>query len=153
MTLSRCAGVIDTPEVRPNCTAKVAVSSTAMSSPPSRTNACRLAMPSQPMPGRMSSVESILPMFGVSSVVFHGRGLPNIGMPGDQRLAGARPTGGNRMTSYLRAQDASLVDVLGADVGERHLEPVERLAPPAFVLGAEPGVHQRDARRRARDAS
>ena len=29
----------------------------------------------------MSSVESILPMFGVSSVVFHGSGLPYIGRP------------------------------------------------------------------------
>ena len=39
-------------------------------------------------------------------------------------------------------------DVLGADVGVRHLHLVQLHPPPAFGLGAEPGVHQRDARQR-----
>src|SRR5205823_8455189 len=50
-------------------------------------------------PGRMSSVAS-MPMFGVSSVFFHGIGLRHIGMPA--RIdCGLPPPGGNRITSYF----------------------------------------------------
>ena len=66
-------------------------------------------MPSQPMPGLMSSVSSILPMLGVSSVVFHGIGLPYIGMPLMSVWPAPRPTGGNRMTSYFDRRFASFV--------------------------------------------
>ena len=41
----------------------------------------------------MSSVESILPMFGVNAVVFHGSGLPYIGMPVTIACPAPRPTG------------------------------------------------------------
>ena len=91
----------------------------------------------------MSSVSSILPMFGVSSVVFHGSGLPYIGMPVTTGCA-ARPTGGKIITSYLRS-GASFA-ILRADVGERNPEPIERHTPPAFVLRADPGVHEPIAR-------
>src|ERR1700674_2102189 len=74
------------------------------STPPFCTKLCRCATPSQPSPGRMSSVESFLPTrFGVSGVFFHGSGLPQAaGRPftiavGDEEY----PTGGKRMTSYF----------------------------------------------------
>ena len=56
----------------------------------------------------MSSVESILPMFGVSSVVFHGRGFPYIGRPATICCAEPRPTGGKRITSYFEDRLASV---------------------------------------------
>src|SRR6185312_16722915 len=46
----------------------------------------------------------------------------------------------------LLAQIRLAGDVLGADVAEGHLQLVERHAPPAFGLGADPGVHDGDAR-------
>ena len=46
----------------------------------------------------MSSVESFLPRFGVSGVVFHGSGLPHIGMPATI-ICGPRETGGKTMAS------------------------------------------------------
>ena len=55
----------------------------------------------------MSSVESILPMFGVSSVVFHGSGLPYIGMPVMICWPAPRPTGAKRITSYFDPRFAS----------------------------------------------
>jgi hypothetical protein len=48
----------------------------------------------------MSSVSSMPPRLGVSCVFFQGSGLPYIGMP--LMIACApRPTGANRITSYL----------------------------------------------------
>jgi hypothetical protein len=55
----------------------------------------------------MSSVESILPMLGVSSVVFQGIGLPNIGRPEMIVCPEARPTGGKRTTSYFERRSPS----------------------------------------------
>ena len=54
----------------------------------------------------MSSVESILPMFGVSGVVFHGSGLPHMGMPATMACGPPRPTGGKRITSYFARRSA-----------------------------------------------
>ena len=76
----------------------------------------------------MSSVESILPMFGVS-----GGRLPR------QRIAATsacpsticcapRPTGGNTMTSYFALRFGVLRDDLRADVVVRDLQAVERHA-------------------------
>ena len=109
MIFSRWAGVIETPPAKPYCTAKSAVSSTAISKPPSLTNFCRLAMPDQPIPGLMSSVSSTVPRFGVISVFFHGMGLPNIGMPVMMAWPAARPIGGKRITSNLERRAGSLV--------------------------------------------
>ena len=55
----------------------------------------------------MSSVESILPMFGVSGVVFHGSGLRHIGIPATICCA-PRPEGGNTRTSHFERRSASL---------------------------------------------
>ncbi len=46
----------------------------------------------------------------------------------------------------LRAQVGQFRHVLGADVVVLHLQLVQRHAPPALGLRAEPGVHHRDAR-------
>src|ERR1700756_2886106 len=99
-----CEGVTLTPVPSPIDSAKFDVSVAVSSTPPFATNACKRATPSQPRPGRMSSVESFFPTrFGVSGVFFHGNGFPQaIGNPliidNDDAL---NPTGGNRMTSYL----------------------------------------------------
>ncbi|MCG3160994.1 MAG: hypothetical protein JMDDDDMK_02090 [Acidobacteria bacterium] len=55
----------------------------------------------------MSSVESILPMLGVNSLVFHGNGLPNIGMPLTICCGLPRPTGAKMITSYFALRFAS----------------------------------------------
>ena len=54
----------------------------------------------------MSSVESSLPRFGVSGVVFHGSGFRHIGIPATICCA-PRPTGGNTSTSHLEFRLAS----------------------------------------------
>src|SRR3954467_6553255 len=68
---------------KPMESAKRDVSVAVSSTPPLATNDCRCATPSQPRPGRMSSVESFLPTrLGVSGVFFQGSGLPQfLGMP------------------------------------------------------------------------
>ena len=50
----------------------------------------------------------------------------------------------------LRVEVVVVRDLLRADVGVRHRRVVERLAPPAFGLRAQPGVEHRDARRAQR---
>jgi hypothetical protein len=86
--------------VNPNVTAKLVLSLAVMSSPPWRTNSCKRSRPVQPSPGRMSSVSSVLPRFGVSGVTFHGSGFPYIGIPLTTACA-LRMPGGKTMTSYL----------------------------------------------------
>src|SRR5580693_98540 len=84
--------------------AKREVSVAVRRTPPLATKFSRLATPSQPRPGRISSVESVLPTrFGVSGVFFHGSGLPQaLGKPLMMAVGPEKnPTGGNRMTSYL----------------------------------------------------
>ena len=87
-------------------TARFAVSVAVTSRPPRRTKARRFARPVSPKPGRMSSVESILPMLGVSVVVFQGIALPHIGMPATT-ACGPRPTGAKTITSYFALRFAS----------------------------------------------
>ena len=95
--------------------------STVISRPPLRTKSCRCATPVQPRPGRMSSVSSILPRFGVSAVFFHGSGLPYIGMPLTIACGCRGRPGGKTMTSYFASQVGVLRDVLRADVGRTAL--------------------------------
>ena len=71
---------------------------TPMRRPPAATKSRRFCTPAAPNPGRMSSVESILPMLGVRAVVFQGSALPQRGMPATIAAAG-RPTGGKTTTS------------------------------------------------------
>src|SRR5947207_10036608 len=101
VTRSRCGGCTVTPGVRPKLMPKFDVSVAVINSPPLRTKLCKFANPCQPSPGRMSSVESSLPMFGVLSVVFHGKGLPVIGMPSMICCGLLVPTGAKTITSYL----------------------------------------------------
>ena len=54
----------------------------------------------------MSSVESILPMFGVSEVVFHGADFRRAASV-DDRVGGA-PTGAKTMTSYFDLRFSSV---------------------------------------------
>src|SRR5260370_3249273 len=80
------------------------VSVAVTSTPPLATKDCRCATPSQPRPGRMSSVESFLPTrLGVYVVFFQGSGLPQpVALPlmivVDEQL---NPTGAKRITSDL----------------------------------------------------
>src|SRR5580700_11676582 len=99
-----CALPTLTPSARPIERAKREVSVAVTRTPPFATKLWRLATPSQPRPGRMSSVESVLPTrLGVSGVFFHGSGLPQaLGRPLMTAVGlEKKPTGGNRMTSYL----------------------------------------------------
>ena len=63
------------------------------------------------MPTRMSSVSAHLPMFGVSSVVFHGIAERHIGVPS---TAACEPPGPKMMTSYLSRSFAVLPTVCGS---------------------------------------
>ena len=81
--------------------ANCAESSAVTSRPPACTKRLRLATPLSPSPGRMSSVASMWPRFGVNAVVFHGSGLPHIGRPSTICWVLASPTGPNRITSYF----------------------------------------------------
>src|SRR4029077_16935619 len=84
--------------------AKREVSVAVSSTPPLATNDCRCATPSQPRPGRMSSVEFFLPTrLGVSGVLFQGSGLPQaVDVPLMIAVEEAlNPTGGKRITSYF----------------------------------------------------
>src|SRR5216683_1604533 len=99
---------------KPTDRAKREVSVAVSSTPPLATKDCRWVTPSQPRPGRISSVESFLPTrLGVSGVFFHGSGFPqDVGMPliiavGDD----AYPTGGNRMTSYFALRSSIFATV------------------------------------------
>ena len=89
-----------TPGVNPKVTAKLVLSLAVISSPPWRTNSCRRSRPVHPSPGRMSSVASVFPRFGVSGVTFHGKGFPNIGNPLTTACA-LRMPGAKTITSYL----------------------------------------------------
>src|SRR5258708_34503611 len=93
-----------TPSARPMESAKREVSVAVRRTPPFATKFWRFATPSQPRPGRMSSVESFLPTrFGVSGGFFHGAGLPQaLGRP-LLMVAGPeqKPTGGNRVRYSL----------------------------------------------------
>src|SRR5580658_4138076 len=100
-----------TPSARPMDSANREVSVAVRRTPPLATKFWRLATPSQPRPGRMSSVESFLPTrFGVSGVVFHGSGLPQaLGRPLTIAVGlEKKPTGGKRMTSYLALRSLAL---------------------------------------------
>ena len=108
-------------------------------------NSSRCIRPVQPRPGRMSSVSSMPPRFGVSADFFHGIGLRHIGRP-SMTACPPPPPGPKRITSYFVAQIRLLRDVLRADVLVRNPVEVERLPPPALGLRALPRVHQRDAR-------
>src|SRR5229473_2351187 len=94
--------------------AKREVSVAVSRTPPLATKDCRCATPSQPRPGRMSSVESFLPTrLGVSGVFFQGSGLPQpVAVPlmivVDEEL---NPTGGKRITSYLALRSSFLPTV------------------------------------------
>src|SRR6266404_5115559 len=84
--------------------AKREVSVAVRSTPPLATKDWRWATPSQPRPGRMSSVESFLPTrLGVSGVFFQGSGLPHpVAVPLMMAVGEElNPTGGKRTTSYL----------------------------------------------------
>ena len=98
--------------------------------------------------GRDACRRSDPPIRGSASpaVFFHGSGLPHIGMP----LTIAFGAAADRRKDdhvVLRVEVVVARDLLRADVGVRHLRVVERLAPPAFGLRAQPGVQHRDARR------
>src|SRR5260370_40320302 len=88
--------------LKPMESAKREVSVAVTSTPPLATKDCRCATPSQPRPGRMSSVESFLPTrLGVSVVFFQGSGLPQpvagpLMIVVDEEL---NPTGGTQITS------------------------------------------------------
>src|ERR1700736_334081 len=104
-------GLTLTPAPRPIDNAKFDVSVAVNSTPPFATNACSRATPSQPRPGRMSSVESLFPTrFGVSDVFFQGNGFPQaIGNPLIIAVEGAlNPTGGNKITSYFAFRSSIL---------------------------------------------
>ncbi len=90
-----------TPGVNPNATAKFVVSFAVISNPPLRKNSCKCSRPVQPSPGRMSSVSSVFPRFGVSWVTFHGSGFPYIGMPLMIACGFPRTPGANTITSYF----------------------------------------------------
>src|SRR5580704_17929532 len=99
-----CALPTLTPSARPMDSAKREVSVAVRKTPPLATKDSRFPTPSQPRPGRMSSVESLLPTrFGLSGVFFHGSGFPQVlGRPLMTAVGlEKKPTGGNRMTSYL----------------------------------------------------
>src|SRR5580704_19388115 len=99
-----CAVPTLTPSARPMDSANREVSAAVRRTPPLATKDWRFLTPSQPRPGRMSSDESFLPTrFGVSGVFFHGSGLPQaLGKPLMMAVGlEKKPTGGNRMTSYL----------------------------------------------------
>src|SRR5271167_4781832 len=109
-----CALLTLTPSARPMDRAKREVSVAVRRTPPFATKFWRLATPSQPRPGRMSSVESFFPTrFGVSGVVFHGSGLPQaLGRPLMMAVGlEKKPTGGNRITSYLALRSPVLETV------------------------------------------
>ena len=95
----------------------------------------------------MSAVESMRPRFGVRSDFFHGIALFHIGRPLMMSSVEERPTGAKTMTSYFERRSSSFADGLRADVVEGNAGAVERVAPPAFGLRGEPGVHEGDARR------
>src|SRR5260370_36285864 len=85
---------------KPTERAKREVSVAVSSTPPLATKDCKCATPSQPRPGRMSSVESFLPTrLGVSGGVFQGSGLPQVlGMPVMMAVQGElNPTGGKKI--------------------------------------------------------
>src|SRR5258708_40108217 len=64
---------------KPTERAKREVSVAASRTPPLATKDCKCATPSQPRPGRMSSVESFLPTrLGVSGGFFQASGLPQL---------------------------------------------------------------------------
>src|SRR5712664_2431213 len=100
--------------VKPMERAKREVSVAVSSTPPLATKDCRRATPSQPRPGRMSSVESFLPTrLGVSGVFFQGSGLPQLlGKPlmmaVEEEL---NPTGGKRITSYFELRSSLFATV------------------------------------------
>src|SRR6266436_7175712 len=93
--------------------AKREVSVAVSSTPPLATNDCRCATPSQPRPGRISSVESFLPRLGVCGVFFQGKGLPQaVDVPLMIAVEEAlNPTGGKRITSYFALRSSSLAIV------------------------------------------
>src|SRR5882757_3857259 len=99
-----CAVPTLTLSAKPMESTKREVSVAVSNTPPWATNDWRCATPSQPSPGRISSVESFLPTrFGVSGVFFQGSGLPQpVAVPliiaVEDEL---NPTGGKRITSYL----------------------------------------------------
>src|SRR6266436_3167172 len=99
---------------KPTDRAKREVSVAVSSTPPLATKDCRWVTPSQPRPGRMSSVESFLPTrLGVSGVFFQGSGLPQavavpLMMAVDEEL---KPTGGKRITSYLALRSSALLTI------------------------------------------
>ena len=54
------------------------------------------------------------------------------------------------MTSYFARRSCLVGYGLRADVIEGHARGIEGIAPPAFGLGAKPGVHEGDTRSRDR---
>src|SRR5207249_3093801 len=92
---------MDMPGDKPNVIERSAVFMLVSKTPPSATNFLRLSTPLQERPGRISSVESGVPMFGVSAVFFHGRAFPHIGNPETIACGVFRPAGGKRMASNI----------------------------------------------------
>src|SRR5437868_15475163 len=105
-----CAVPTVTLSARPMERAKREVSVAVGSTPPEATKACRWATPCQLRPGRMLSVESFLPTkLGVSGVFFQGSGLPQpLGRPLMMDVVEElKPTGGNKIMSYLALRSSS----------------------------------------------
>src|ERR1700722_19133817 len=133
-----CALPTLTPTASPiesaNCEVSVAVTRT----PPFSTNDWRCSTPSQPSPGRMSSVESFSPTrFGVSAVVFQGSGFPQaLGSPLMIDVVLEKPTGGNKITSYFEFKSVVLVTicVLIKSYGMPRLSSAMRHQPAPCVL-------------------
>jgi hypothetical protein len=134
-----------TPGAKPNATAKFAVSLAVISNPPLFTNSCKCSTPAQPRPGRMSSVSSVFPKFGVSCVTFHSSGLPYIGILLTIVCGLPRTPGANTIAVVFGAQVGGLRCCLRADVFVGNLQAVKLQAPPAFTLRAEPSVHDGDS--------
>src|SRR5574341_794450 len=75
------AGAMSTPRVSPYAVKTELVPPSVSTTPPERTQSPSAAMPSSPMPGRTSSVESSPPRFGVSGLRRQGTLGPTSGSP------------------------------------------------------------------------
>ena len=95
----------------------------------------------------MSAVESSRPRFGVRSDFCHGMALFHMGMPLMMSSVERAADGREDDDVVFGAQVGFFGDGLGADVVEGNAGGVEGVAPPAFGLRGEPGVHEGDARR------
>ena len=147
MIFSRWPCDTDTPSSMPNVAAKFAVSATVTSTPPLRTNSCKCSRPSQPRPGRMSSVESFAPEIRRFRASFStAADCPNRSAALDDGCWVAESARGREENHVVfRAQISFMRRRLRADVIVRNLQIIERFAPPALGLRRLPGVQQRHA--------